>query len=866
MGLAGADIPSMGDVLEVAASLRWSRPDLTADLAEHLVDAATAAGDRATWVGATAWTLHGRSASGDGRVKAWEVIESLPDWGGTAALTEPMGARLRVELGVAAHLAQAVDVARAILTAVLDQNPDDPAIRADALCGLARCALDDAPAEVPHLLDDAAAAWSRLTYPLSELGGASVELMRAVAHRRAGRGTEAARRAVAGLERLSAVRGPSHVSARTGHLAAALATEWVTGLVDSGAVTEAREACETISRRLPASGRRGRAFLRLRLAVLRVTAGAGARADVLDELRRVAAAAASADIPDLESVCRSTLGELLDKNGSPDQARSELRLAADAEHRDRARSRQLRDRITAAEALLTSGHARVARVGATGPTRVNGSAGRHSVDDPLGSARPDPAGWHDGWSWGGSSHGTDTTTAIPNPSSGRAPRHAAGEPAPPRNGHAAPGGAWGAAATRSGRGGEASSPVPSWTDGWGTADRGAGARSPGRHAASETFGPTGEPNSRSTTGRAPDRRPALGAEERGRRELVEEPDTSSDSPIGDLLFRELSRDLGRRHDAEPVGPRYDDRAPARHEPIDPWATGTWPTSEPDRGGGGSPVRPDPLDRSPRHGTSDTARPSEDPDGWLASALADLDRIWPRTGGPATGTGRTERGRTAGGEPGSAHSGRHARHDQGPQHTPPESGPTAVIDLVVAGERMSGRRATHLVRVLTDRIAAELPSGAQLRTDQPGTMSVVFPGRSPSAVAEWLHRVMPGLAAAASGADAPPGAQLRAAVHDRDGSPGVQIVQRLDTRETRADPPSPPARGAGTPPRFPSDTGPSRSGRHRHRAEDDSPVDDGPAPAHRARPPERGRSAPPPPPENLGLGDLLAGALAAYRGL
>src|SRR5947207_2508022 len=45
-------------MIGVASSLRWSRPDLTADLAGHVADAARPV-DRALWLAALGWPAHG---------------------------------------------------------------------------------------------------------------------------------------------------------------------------------------------------------------------------------------------------------------------------------------------------------------------------------------------------------------------------------------------------------------------------------------------------------------------------------------------------------------------------------------------------------------------------------------------------------------------------------------------------------------------------------------------------------------------------------------------------------------------------------------------------------------------------------------
>src|SRR4051794_2654678 len=101
----GADAPDDGpaggtvDPLAAAAGLRWSRPDLTAALADHVLETAAFVDDRDLWLRAAGWALHARSATGDGRDAAADVIDCLPDWG-PESLTLAASHRLRVELAL----------------------------------------------------------------------------------------------------------------------------------------------------------------------------------------------------------------------------------------------------------------------------------------------------------------------------------------------------------------------------------------------------------------------------------------------------------------------------------------------------------------------------------------------------------------------------------------------------------------------------------------------------------------------------------------------------------------------------------------------------------------------------------------------
>jgi hypothetical protein len=63
------------ELLASAVALRWSRPDLTAAVAEHV--AGTWVADNRTWVAATGWLVHGRATVGDGREHASDALTEL---------------------------------------------------------------------------------------------------------------------------------------------------------------------------------------------------------------------------------------------------------------------------------------------------------------------------------------------------------------------------------------------------------------------------------------------------------------------------------------------------------------------------------------------------------------------------------------------------------------------------------------------------------------------------------------------------------------------------------------------------------------------------------------------------------------------
>ena len=99
--------------------------------------------------------------------------------------------------------------------------------------------------------------------------------------------------------------------------------------------------------RLVDSARPSRQVAGLRLAIARVTAVEGTPDAVLAALEPAAQVAADSDVPELESACRSMLGELHEAAGGLDAALSALRAAMSADRRDRERAAQLRTGLTA---------------------------------------------------------------------------------------------------------------------------------------------------------------------------------------------------------------------------------------------------------------------------------------------------------------------------------------------------------------------------------------------------------------------------------------------------------------------------------------------------------------------------------------
>ena len=365
-GDALVDGPVGLPLVRAASALRWTRPDLTATLAELALDAAPDAG---TWVAAAGWLLHGRTATGDGRETATGLLDGLVRWGddGVDLVAGPEGARLRVEL--AGPLRRVGEAAAA--TALLAAEPGtDPELHADACTARARSAVDDAPERADEALLVAEQAWQVVG---CTPGAAAVDLLRSVHRRRTGRPDDAVDAATAGLARLTA-GGRRSGGTAADHVAAALTAEWIAGLVEGGRRDVLRDEALPAAARLLATARPGRQVADLRLAVARVTAELDGPDGVLAHLEPAARDAADSDAPELESACLSLLGELHEGAGRLDAALTAVRAAMAAERVDRERSARLRT------ALVAPGAAWIRRRG--GPT-----AGTDGDASPLAGPR-----------------------------------------------------------------------------------------------------------------------------------------------------------------------------------------------------------------------------------------------------------------------------------------------------------------------------------------------------------------------------------------------------------------------------------------------------------------------------------------------
>jgi hypothetical protein len=378
---AGAGGESTGrgaDLLGSAAALRWARPDLTGAIADHVLETAGIAGDRECWLSAAAWAVHARSATGDGRETASDVMAQLSRWE-RAPLDHRAARRLRIELAQVAAAAGEVETARGLLGPVL-VDETEPELRADLLSAIARCAVEDAPECVADALRAASEAWTAVPGPDGEVGAASVALISAVVDRRNRRPDAAVDHAAEGLTRLERGRGAGSAGTPSGHLAAALAAEWISALLDAGRADEARDGCVPLMPRLAEPARPSRQLALLRLTVARAVATGGGAGSSVGLLEQAAEDAAASDAPDLESVCRTALGALQEKTGPLETALETLRLGVAAERRDRARIARFRTALTELPpSALRPAATDAGLPGTAGRTRAEASGGSETA-------------------------------------------------------------------------------------------------------------------------------------------------------------------------------------------------------------------------------------------------------------------------------------------------------------------------------------------------------------------------------------------------------------------------------------------------------------------------------------------------------
>lgn len=794
---SGAVVPPVSEpdpdpmgILTAAIALRWSRPDLTAALADHAMEAASALSDRDPWLLAAGWRVYAAGAVGDGREVAADVLEALPRWGADA-LSRSTADRLRTELAVLAHDAGEPAAARALLDGISgDGRSGDTELAADLATVRLRCRGDADPA-------DALTAWERLGGAAGQVGAAATLLVAAVTDRRTDRAERAVTRAVDGLGRLDRARPSADALSPSPHLAAALAAEWISSLIATGRPDQAREGSRPLRERLVEHARPTRqlALLRLTLAVAAADDGPGRGADAVRDLERAAHDAAVSDAPELERICRTTLGEVHEAGGRPDAARESVRLAVVAERRHRSRA----VRFLAALAATT------------GPGYGNQGAGvRTSPAEPDAHGRT----------------GSGTAGAAA-PSRGE-PSGAGAQPGAMRR-HAAGGRATAGSAGMADRtailravqtasmadAGSVDRPAPDAAD---RDDAGSGPPEAGDGSRHRSGDRPGDPDV--ATDRSSDDRPGVtgsdphapgrhgdGSRGAGRNGGVSNGGVLTGTGLNGAGLNGAGLNGAGPDDGEPhgcgldgpglrgSGPRGEGGGasgperpgtdglsggarPADVPAVDPWATGAW-TSVPDTAPPSEttvpPPAPDPV-----------LSALADPEAWLASALADLDRIWGRRSDDPDGAARGEGGPDT------------------PEADEPPSGCVVVLDLARAGDRLPADDAAPTVRRVARRLAQRLPESAHLRRDSPDTLSVLLADDDRAAAAEWMHRVVPALVDGLAVDAVVEGAHLRAAVHDAQGVVGAQVLQRLDGGRGRSPQGAPSGRarhaapGAATP--------------------------------------------------------------------
>lgn len=341
--------------LRTAAALRWQRPLLTAELAEQACGRAVADGDELRWLQAAGWLLDGHAAGGDARDVATAVVAGVTGHvtagdttvpvplraPGTEVLTRPEGARLRVELAGVAQADGELEAARALVVGLPDDAPgEDPGLlRLDRLAVEVRCALAGASAaELERLRSDVDSCGSGF-------GGepaAYADLVVGSVHRARREHDAAVDRALRGLAQLGWT--PERPGARplSTHLAAALLSQWITALLDSGHVPAEAVAAAAAQRDAADAGRQG---VLLRLTLARVQAG---RADhAARALVEAADGAEQAGVPALVAACRTAQSELHEGSGRYRDALEAMRAAMEADQIDRDRGMRFRAAMAA---------------------------------------------------------------------------------------------------------------------------------------------------------------------------------------------------------------------------------------------------------------------------------------------------------------------------------------------------------------------------------------------------------------------------------------------------------------------------------------------------------------------------------------
>ena len=729
MGLlrARSVVTAEAELLKSAVAMRWSRPDLTAAVAEHV--ATTWAADNRTWVAATGWLVHGRAAVGDGRECASDALAELVRRD-PALLDDPAADRLRIEVATLAAAQREPAVARKLVEPLGHDRP--PEVRADALAVLARCAFEDRPAAVGEATRRATEAWAAVRGADAEIAVAALTFLSATAARRAGHPAAAADHAAEGLARLDDLRP----GASAPHLVAALAAEWISALVEAGRAEDACAACAATAKHLVPPVRPTRQIALLRLTVARALAESSSPG-AFEALEQAAADASACDAPDLEGLCLSTLGTLREHAGRLDAALESMRRGVAAQRRDRARSERFRAALGALPLTCATAPAGAAGrqdsplpLPALRRRSPRGQGGRTDQPHPL-AANPWTTGrWTSEPPWSG-----DGVRRQSAPGAVDRPHVDAGSAAP------------------------AGPRLQSDIAGANGAETDDAAFDPlfgslGEIGEPELVGEPAGPAARGVAGPAPSA--AAG-------EAVKAHDDESwlATALADL---ERAWGAPLPELARTVGLRGEGRAPERPSAAPSSVAIDVPAAE----GGTS------------RGDVDDVFDEQAASPW--ASWTDEDVVGPE---PQSAGGGDRHGDDVASYDGDGAAGRAAdlvgTRDGGDRVAASAVGCVVVVDVVCAGAAVPAGTAllARLVAELTNRI----PSGARMRLDESeSTLSVVMPGQERAVAAGWMHRTLPGVfhdVAASDDGALPVGSALRATVHDTDGPVGAQLLQRLD---------------------------------------------------------------------------------------
>lgn len=318
------------DLLEPARQVRWRVPELALVLSDRAAAQARRSGDAALRLRAESLALFasnrlGRSVAVAGRALAAVRDADASPYVGTAL-------ELRVELACCARRAGSYDTAARVLEPVLDRERVDPELRAHALIEhAASLPVHRRAAESVAALDEA----ERLYAAATDIDRDSALLLRARVH--AGRAchhrrhaepaaaTEAAEAGVALLDRLG------DATTDSGEVRGLLVLEHVQALLDMGRHGEAVPAAEPfLARPLRAASAGPAGWLGLALAT-RVHTPGGEHRSAAAQLGEALSGAERHGLVDLQAELNNTLSYLHDRAENPREALRCLRAAYAAE-------------------------------------------------------------------------------------------------------------------------------------------------------------------------------------------------------------------------------------------------------------------------------------------------------------------------------------------------------------------------------------------------------------------------------------------------------------------------------------------------------------------------------------------------------